>query len=88
MKGSSSKPQIPYGELILKGGDSRPITAILVEMGGSVEISPGTSHDMVELELFCRLVSQVARSVGITRQLKEDHQRGQLRFDVGDDVPI
>jgi len=81
--------KLPYAELIMKGGDSRPIVLRIHELGGSIDISPGTSHDMVEVTIVLGLMLATVRSIGVVRQLREDDPPAEEdATGGGDDIPF
>jgi len=86
---SESQLGMPYGEIVLKPGDSRPIVVISQRPGGSVDISAGTVEDAEELELFCRMIAQVAHSAVVVRRLSAASQKMKSgTFGEGDDAPF
>jgi len=62
---------LPYAELIIKPGDSRPIVIRIDQMGGEVYVSDGSAEDVVEAHVVLALMGAVSRAVGHVRLIKE-----------------
>ncbi len=80
---------LPYAELIIRAGDSRPIVATLHDQGGDVELSAGNSHDVVELHVVLAIIAAFTRSIGHVRLLAEAFPPEPQEKSTGaDDIPF
>lgn len=81
--------ELPFAELIIKPGDSRPIIIRLDKMGGDTEMSAGTAQDTVEAAVVLSLMQAVVRALGITRQMHETFAPSETQSPSGsDDIPF
>lgn len=66
---------IPYGELVLRPQDTRPIVISSPTPRGVVEISLGTADDMREALDWLLLVTQVCNAMLTVRRLKAANEK-------------
>jgi len=88
-KVDATDEQVPYAELVIRGGDSRPIVISSLKAVGRVDISPGTSADADEARLWCEMLVQVLTSVSVVRRLKEGRKIvDEIGKPSADDIPF
>lgn len=81
---------LPYLEITLKPGDTRPITVVMPETEGSVQISPGTADDMAELLGALGLIRQVIAAALNVRLMHENYGTvaKEIVVEPGEDLPF
>jgi len=77
--------ELPYAELVIRGGDSRPVVISSAEPEGKVDISPGTSEDMLEAKRWLEMMVQVVTAAYNVRRLSEANQKMSNYIKTGDD---
>lgn len=86
-QGSSKLRGLPFAEVIIRPGDSRPVVISLDTLGGDIDISPGSAEDMVQAEVVLGLMRAVCHSLGVVRQMSEDFDRSSRENPTGGDEP-